>query len=137
MHAHPHIHSDMQASSRQQQEQEKLIKEYELRQKAKSVVVPTDDGKVRQMLRQLGEPITLFGEKEVRALMVILYCMMPHVKLDWLTSSLPSGQYASLGLYIITYTCPKTHRKHTHRNQPCHALVAAEDCSIPLHSASP
>eukprot|EP00967_Tisochrysis_lutea_P005718 scaffold6781_cov22-Tisochrysis_lutea.AAC.1 len=59
-------HIFLQASSRQQQEQEKLIKEYELRQKAKSVVVPTDDGRVRQMLRQLGEPITLFGEKEVR-----------------------------------------------------------------------
>jgi hypothetical protein len=30
-------------------------------------VVPTDDGKVRTMLRALGQPITLFGEKEVRA----------------------------------------------------------------------
>ncbi len=28
--------------------------------------VPTDDLKVKLMLRQLGEPITLFGEKEVR-----------------------------------------------------------------------
>jgi U4/U6 small nuclear ribonucleoprotein PRP4 len=60
------IHSSTQASRRQQQEQEQLIKEYELRQKIKSVVVPTDDGRVKQMLRQLGDPITLFGEKEVR-----------------------------------------------------------------------
>lgn len=32
----------------------------------RQTVVPTDDGKVRQLLRQLGEPITLFGEREVR-----------------------------------------------------------------------
>jgi len=38
------------------------LQEYELRRKAKSVVVPTDDDKVRVMLRQFREPITLFGE---------------------------------------------------------------------------
>ena len=32
---------------------------------ATQVVVPTDDGKVRQLLRQLAEPVTLFGEREV------------------------------------------------------------------------
>ncbi len=31
----------------------------------KAIVVPTIDAKVRQMLRALGEPITLFGEREV------------------------------------------------------------------------
>lgn len=55
-----------QASNRERLEQEKKIKEYELKKKAASVVVPTDDGRVRQMLRQLEEPITLFGEREVR-----------------------------------------------------------------------
>lgn len=55
-----------QAMSREKAEQDKLIKEYELRRKAKAVVVPTDDAKVRTLLRQMGEPITLFGEKEVR-----------------------------------------------------------------------
>jgi hypothetical protein len=30
-------------------------------------VVPTADPEVRKLLRQLGEPITLFGEKEVTA----------------------------------------------------------------------
>lgn len=43
------------------------LQEFELRRKIRQVVVPTDDGKVRQLLRQLGEPITLFGEKEVSA----------------------------------------------------------------------
>lgn len=41
------------------------VQEFELKRKMKATVVPTDDVKVRQVLRQLGEPITLFGEKEV------------------------------------------------------------------------
>lgn len=31
----------------------------------RSLVVPTSDSEVRQLLRQLEEPITLFGEREV------------------------------------------------------------------------
>ncbi|QDZ18106.1 U4/U6 small nuclear ribonucleoprotein PRP4-like protein [Chloropicon primus] len=45
--------------------QEELIKEFELKRRSKSIVVPTNDGQVRQLLRSLGEPITLFGEREV------------------------------------------------------------------------
>ena len=44
---------------------EAKVKDFELKRKMKVTVVPTDDVKVRQMLRQLGEPITIFGEKEV------------------------------------------------------------------------
>lgn len=55
----------MQASRRQQEEQEKLLRDFELRRRIRSMVVPTDDSKVRQMLRTMGEPITLFGEREV------------------------------------------------------------------------
>lgn len=55
-----------QAGQRQREEQEKLLREFELRRRIRSTVVPTDDIKVRTMLRALGEPITLFGEKEVR-----------------------------------------------------------------------
>lgn len=47
--------------------QQELMKEIELRRKAKATVVPTSDAEVRRMLRQLGEPITLFGEREVGA----------------------------------------------------------------------
>lgn len=50
---------------REKEEQEKLLREFELRRRIRGTVVPTDDSKVRQMLRTLGEPITLFGEKEV------------------------------------------------------------------------
>jgi U4/U6 small nuclear ribonucleoprotein PRP4 len=55
-----------QASEKERLEQEKLVQELELKRRAKTIVVPTDDGKVRHMLRQLNEPVTLFGEKEVR-----------------------------------------------------------------------
>lgn len=46
---------------------EAKVKDFELKRKMKTTVVPTDDVRVRQMLRQLVEPITLFGEKEVCA----------------------------------------------------------------------
>jgi U4/U6 small nuclear ribonucleoprotein PRP4 len=46
--------------------QQELMKEIELRRKMKATVVPTNDSDVRRMLRQLKEPITLFGEREVR-----------------------------------------------------------------------
>ena len=42
------------------------MREIELRRKMKATVVPTNDADVRRMLRQLGEPVTLFGEREVR-----------------------------------------------------------------------
>lgn len=54
-----------QAGQRQREEQDKLLREFELRRRIRATVVPTDDLKVRTMLRALGEPITLFGEKEV------------------------------------------------------------------------
>lgn len=50
---------------RDKEEQEKLLREFEMRRRIRGTVVPTDDSKVRQMLRTLGEPVTLFGEKEV------------------------------------------------------------------------
>ncbi len=55
----------LQSSQRGKEEQEKILAEFELRRKVRATVVPTDDGKVREMLRQLEEPITLFGEREV------------------------------------------------------------------------
>jgi U4/U6 small nuclear ribonucleoprotein PRP4 len=47
--------------------QQELMREIELRRKMKATVVPTNDQEVRRMLRQLQEPITQFGEREVRA----------------------------------------------------------------------
>ncbi|PRW05847.1 U4 U6 small nuclear ribonucleo PRP4 [Chlorella sorokiniana] len=54
-----------EASAEQARKQQELMREIELRRKMKATVVPTNDGDVRRMLRQLGEPITLFGEREM------------------------------------------------------------------------
>lgn len=54
-----------QASSAHLQRQQELVAQMELRRKMRSLVVPTSDSEVRQLLRQLEEPITLFGEREM------------------------------------------------------------------------
>eukprot|EP01028_Stygiella_incarcerata_P007829 TRINITY_DN32806_c0_g1_i1.p1 TRINITY_DN32806_c0_g1~~TRINITY_DN32806_c0_g1_i1.p1 ORF type:complete len:527 (+),score=155.52 TRINITY_DN32806_c0_g1_i1:302-1882(+) len=51
-------------SERSRREQETLIREIERQHRSKLLAVPTDDGQVRGLLRRLGEPITLFGERE-------------------------------------------------------------------------
>ena len=44
---------------------EALLRQLELRSKARAIPVPTDDKEVRYRLRCLGEPITLFGEQAI------------------------------------------------------------------------
>lgn len=39
-----------------------LLSQFERKRRAATIAVPTDDGRVRARLRELGEPITLFGE---------------------------------------------------------------------------
>ncbi|KAI1760496.1 WD40 repeat-like protein [Hypoxylon sp. FL1150] len=39
-----------------------ILSQFERKRRAATMVVPTDDGRVRARLRELGEPITLFGE---------------------------------------------------------------------------
>lgn len=39
-----------------------LLEEFERRRKARQINVSTDDTEVRRSLRQLGEPVCLFGE---------------------------------------------------------------------------
>lgn len=56
----------LQASSEHLWRQQQIIEQMELRRKMRTMVVPTDDNTVRGLLRQMGEPITLFGEREVR-----------------------------------------------------------------------
>ena len=48
---------------RARMENQALLDELERRKKARSMAVPTDDGRVRARLREIGEPITLFGER--------------------------------------------------------------------------
>ena len=55
----------MQASIQAQLQQQAILEQMELRRRARTMVVPTDDAQVRQMLRGMGKPITLFGEGKV------------------------------------------------------------------------
>ena len=44
------------------QDKQAALEEIERRKRARMMGITTDDGQVRKHLRQLGEPITLFGE---------------------------------------------------------------------------
>lgn len=50
-------------SERARIENQAILNELERKKKARTTAVPTDDNKVRQRLREIGEPITLFGER--------------------------------------------------------------------------
>lgn len=60
-----------QGSRRVTETQEEAIRKLEMQRRLKHTVVPTADADVRSMLRQLGEPATLFGEREVSILLII------------------------------------------------------------------
>ena len=51
------------AAERARQENQELLEQLERRKRARKIAVPTDDARVRARLRELGEPITLFGER--------------------------------------------------------------------------
>jgi U4/U6 small nuclear ribonucleoprotein PRP4 len=40
-----------------------ILDELERKKKARAMAVPTDDNRVKARLREIGEPITLFGER--------------------------------------------------------------------------
>ncbi len=50
-------------SERARQENQAILDELERKKRARSLAVPTDDNKVKARLREIGEPITLFGER--------------------------------------------------------------------------
>lgn len=54
---------DLSEESRlEQAKHAETVRQYEMKQRARSVVVPTAIEDVKAKLRELGEPITLFGE---------------------------------------------------------------------------
>ncbi|CAK0746230.1 hypothetical protein CVIRNUC_001676 [Coccomyxa viridis] len=53
------------AAQHAQMLQEEAIKQVDLRRRMRATVVPVIDADVRDTLRQLGEPVTLFGEQEM------------------------------------------------------------------------
>ncbi|KAI0050960.1 U4/U6 snRNP-specific spliceosomal protein [Auriscalpium vulgare] len=50
-------------SERARLENQVILDELERKKKARSMAVPTDDNRVKARLREMGEPITLFGER--------------------------------------------------------------------------
>ncbi|KAJ1977944.1 hypothetical protein H4R35_002095 [Dimargaris xerosporica] len=72
----------------QRQEQELLV-EFARREKARSIAVPTNDLKVKARLRELKEPICLFGEEP----------MDRRSRLRYLLSKLSDDELQSLGLH--------------------------------------
>jgi hypothetical protein len=51
------------ASERARLENQVLLDELERKKRARTLAVPTDDNRVKARLREIGEPITLFGER--------------------------------------------------------------------------
>lgn len=50
-------------SERARVENKVILDELERKKKARTLAVPTDDNRVKLRLREIGEPITLFGER--------------------------------------------------------------------------
>ena len=50
-------------SDRVKAENQALINELDRKKRARTMAVPTDDNRVKARLREIGEPITLFGER--------------------------------------------------------------------------
>lgn len=57
----------LQGSRHQQMIQEEELRRVDLRRRMRATVVPTSDAEVRRLLRQLGEPVTFFGEQQASA----------------------------------------------------------------------
>ncbi|RKP11168.1 U4/U6 snRNP-specific spliceosomal protein [Thamnocephalis sphaerospora] len=60
--AEEEYHELPESSLRARAEQEHLMNEFERQRRARTLAVPTDDGRVKARLREIGEPICLFGE---------------------------------------------------------------------------
>ena len=57
-----------QASQQAKILQEEALRIAEQRRRIRATMVPTADADVRRILRQIGHPVTLFGEREVISL---------------------------------------------------------------------
>ena len=56
----------LQASRAHIEDHMAKLEAFELNRTMRNIVVPVLDSEVRALLRKMGEPITLFGEREVR-----------------------------------------------------------------------
>jgi hypothetical protein len=95
-----------QASSQHLARQQELVEQMELRRKMRSMVVPTDDAAVRALLRQLAEPVTLFGEREVRAhLMLYVFNYSPSTRALLMKNVLATSQTEQLHIVATAAPC--------------------------------
>jgi len=60
-------HARAQASQQAKILQEEALRVAEVRRRIRATMVPTADADVRRLLRQVEQPVTLFGEREVRS----------------------------------------------------------------------
>lgn len=51
-----------ESSKKAREEHQAILDEFERKKRARTLAVPTDDGRVRARLRELSEPQCLFGE---------------------------------------------------------------------------
>ena len=63
---------------RARQEAQAILDELERKKKARTMAVPTDDARVKARLREIGEPITLFGERVSVHLSLVIWVVQ-----DW------------------------------------------------------
>jgi hypothetical protein len=78
-------------SEKAKMENQMILEELERKKKARSMMaVPTDDNRVKARLREIGEPITLFGER-VRIFTKRIAYMFP----EYRTNRLPTGENVS------------------------------------------
>lgn len=63
-------------TDRAREENKIILDELERKKKARALAVPTDDKLVRAKLREIGEPITLFGERVRGNILVLLVTML-------------------------------------------------------------
>lgn len=61
----PREYEISEESKKVRERQEKAVQELLMKRRAAALAVPTNDNAVRARLRRLGEPITLFGEREM------------------------------------------------------------------------
>lgn len=76
-------------TERARMENKVILDELERKKKARTMAVPTDDNRVKARLREIGEPITLFGER------VSIYCVGRGIQCHFNSYRLPIAETVS------------------------------------------
>jgi U4/U6 small nuclear ribonucleoprotein PRP4 len=67
-------------SERVRLESKVILDELERKKKARTMAVPTDDNRVKARLREIGEPITLFGERVCGPALSVVFSTFNHCR---------------------------------------------------------